>query len=69
MLSGKVKKMSTEKKSVCSGCENEHIGCRFECEARKKERFALIKASGKYFDPKGKIGNYKTNYKYFKKGG
>lgn len=55
--------MSTEKKSVCDGCEHEHLGCRFECKER--ERFEIIKKSGQYYDGKAEIGKCRTNYRFW----
>lgn len=57
--------MSTEKKSVCDGCEHERLGCRFECKERERERFEIIKKSGQYYDGKAEIGKCRTNYRFW----
>ena len=57
-----------KKRSVCDGCEHEHVGCRFECPERAAERWAAIKARGIYYDPKANIGKSRTNYRLFKRG-
>ena len=57
--------MSTEKKSVCDGCGREHVGCWFECKERERERYALIKERGEFFDMRNTVGSFRTNYRIF----